>query len=101
MTKEQQRESAMRILEKEPLTGEEMIVLEDYEKLPPYAEDVKESAEHRECLICGQMFTSFEMKEEKFTAMQQWADHIFTHQPTPAQWAEAYKRIRHENRPQA
>ncbi len=57
-------------------------------------------SEHRVCKECGEEFKTVSTKTETVTAMQQWADLISVHQPTPAQWAEAYKRIR-ENRSQA
>ncbi len=43
----------------------------------------------RKCLECGAMFES----NEKETALQQFSDHLVTHQPTGAQWTEAYNKI--------
>jgi len=53
-----------------------------------------EMSEHRVCMTCGEEFSTVETKEEKITAMQQFADHLASHQPTMAQWTEAYHRIR-------
>ena len=53
-----------------------------------------EMSEYRVCQECGEEFHTIETKEEKLTAMQQFCDHIASHQPTMAQWTNAYHIIR-------
>ena len=49
---------------------------------------LRELAEHRVC-PCGAEFWT----EERESALQQYADHLMEHYPTPEQWTEAWKRI--------
>jgi len=42
--------------------------------------------------VCGECGAEFETNSE-LSAMQQFADHVAVHNPSPAQWAEAHKRI--------
>jgi hypothetical protein len=89
MTKAEQYAASQRILAKEPLTEEELAILHRNTRVPPYIEDVKELAEHRECKVCGAEF--FSGKEAM--ALEQYADHSSEHNPTPGQWAEAHRSI--------
>lgn len=53
-----------------------------------------ELSKRRECQECGEVFlTDPDSNKEGLTAMQKFADHSATHGYTPAQWAEAHKRI--------
>ena len=48
-----------------------------------------ELSHHRKCLECG---AEFDTNKEQ-TALQQYADHLIIHQPTPEQWSNAYDKI--------
>jgi len=48
-----------------------------------------ELSHHRVCQECGAEFESTESE----TALAQYADHSRIHQPTQAQWTEAYNKI--------
>jgi len=50
---------------------------------------LRELAVRRECVVCGKVFEGVKPGE----AMGKWADHIVEHQPTSAQWTEAYNKI--------
>lgn len=87
MTKEQQREAARRILQKEPLTAEEQ---ETFELLKRNPEDYRPPMqEYRKCERCGAEFRT----DGNLTAMQKFADHQSVHNSSPSQWATAHKRI--------
>jgi hypothetical protein len=44
---------------------------------------------------CGAEFRTVRQKDvPDLTAMQQWSDHLAGHQPSPAQWTDAYTLIR-------
>ena len=49
-----------------------------------------ELSHHRKCQICG---AEFETSVEKGAALAQFSDHLTEHQPTAAQWTEAYEKI--------
>ncbi len=55
-------------------------------------------SEHRVCKECGEEFRTSVTKTETVTAMQQFADHLASHQPSAVQWANAYHLIRESNR---
>ena len=92
MSKEEQKAASDRIMAKlGPMTLEEK---ETYRRLtmkPPYPQ----SGEKRVCGICGEVFEGIPaMKDHlEVTVLQQFADHTAVHNPTPAQWTEAYNRI--------
>ena len=48
-----------------------------------------ELSHHRVCQVCG---AEFETNKEQ-TALQQFSDHSAIHNPSPAQWSEAYDKI--------
>lgn len=80
MTKEEQRKSAERIMEKTgPLTYEELAA---YARL---ATPVEEYPQGRACLECGEEFA----KEDIFLH----ADHLASHYPSMAQWVTAHQMI--------
>lgn len=55
---------------------------------------LSEMSERRVCKECGAEFRTVRQKDvPDLTAMQQWSDHLTLHQPTAAQWGEAYKMI--------
>jgi len=51
---------------------------------------LRELSVHRVCLECGAVF---EGGGEAGSALAQFADHSVIHQPSAAQWTEAYSRI--------
>lgn len=87
MTKEEQRRAAERILAKHPLTAEERAVAEMLKRNPEEYRPPR--VESRVCALCGARFEG----DKELTAMQKFADHQAEHNPSPAQWAEAHKRI--------
>ena len=92
MSKEQQREAARRIIEKEPLTEEEEQIREMLSKTP---EQYRVPTNVRECGNCGAEFqdeTDAKGVVVK-SALEQFSDHQSSHNPSPGQWAEAHKRI--------
>jgi hypothetical protein len=53
-----------------------------------------ELSEHRVCQECGAEFRTAKVPNEPdLTALQQFSDHLTVHQPTVAQWANAYNKI--------
>lgn len=54
---------------------------------------LNDRCKRRECVTCGAVFTP-DRGENGLTAMQKHSDHLSTHGSTPAQWTEAYYRIR-------
>src|ERR1700690_4328205 len=95
MSKEEQREAAGRILEKEPLTEEE---LAGYEMLVKRPEDyvVPDAGSGlRVCGICGAEFMDLPGSKDRaaVSALEQFSDHQTMHNPSPAQWGEAHRRI--------
>lgn len=56
---------------------------------------LRELSDHRVCKQCGAEFRSIPAKnnEAEVPALQQFSDHITIHQPTGAQWTEAYNKI--------
>jgi len=59
---------------------------------------LEELSEHRVCRECGAEFWTETVGGERRTALEQYADHSTEHQPTVAQWAEAYSRIQEGKR---
>jgi hypothetical protein len=56
---------------------------------------LSEMSERRVCKECGAEFRTVRQKDvPDLTAMQQWSDHLAGHQPSPAQWTDAYTLIR-------
>lgn len=51
-------------------------------------------SENRKCMECGAEFQTSVTKTETVTAMQQFVDHLASHQPTAVQWANAYHLLR-------
>jgi hypothetical protein len=92
MTKEEQRAAARRILEKEPLTEEEQ---RTYELLKKSPEDYRVPGSVRTCGVCGEKFEDVVDAKGNVTnpSLAQFSDHQAFHNPSPAQWAEAHKRI--------
>jgi hypothetical protein len=90
MTVEEQRSAALRILMAHPLTAEERRVAEVLRRRPE--EYGVPNPEHRICVHCGSEFKTMP-GIEGMSAMQQFTDHMSFHNPSPAKWAEAHKRI--------
>ena len=92
MSKEQQREAARRIIEKEPLTEEEEQIREMLSKTP---EQYRVPTNVRECGMCGAQFrdTVDGKGNVLLTALAKFTDHQAEHNPAPGPWAEAHKRI--------
>jgi hypothetical protein len=56
---------------------------------------LSELSHHRQCKECGAEFETIPGTKEspEIPALQQFSDHLTEHQPTVAQWTEAYSRI--------
>ena len=56
---------------------------------------LRELSEHRICLQCGAEFRTIPATKDapEVPALAQFSDHSTIHQPTGAQWVEAYDRI--------
>ena len=88
MTKEEQKAASDRIMAKlGPLTKEER---EIYERSIRKPEEYKVPKEKRVCGYCGAKFDDLPGKP----ALEQFSDHQARHNPNPAEWTEAYNRIR-------
>lgn len=57
---------------------------------------LSELSEHRVCQECGAEFRTKKVEGQEVSALQQFSDHVTVHQPTPAQWTEAYNKIREQ-----
>jgi hypothetical protein len=88
MTKAEQKAAAARIMAKMgPMSEEEKST---YEMLSKRPEDyVVPGQEGRVCGICGKEIQG----DEEKTTLEKFADHQSFHNPSPAQWAEAHKKI--------
>jgi hypothetical protein len=89
MTKEQQSEAARRIMEANPMTDQER---QTYELLMRRPEDYlppDNQTGERVCGVCGEVFQHSKDK----AALDLFADHQTEHNPSPAQWGEAHRRI--------
>jgi hypothetical protein len=55
-----------------------------------------ELSSHRVCNECGAEFETIPASKEEpeISALVQFSDHLTTHQPTLAQWTEAYLKCR-------
>jgi hypothetical protein len=51
--------------------------------------ELTEKAQYRKCHLCGAEFRT----NEQASALEQYSDHTTLHNPTGAEWAEAYRRI--------
>ena len=58
-------------------------------------EDYPRPGDKRECGVCGATFRNTENAkgEVLVSALEKFSDHQAIHNPSPAQWAEAHKRI--------
>ena len=92
MTSKEQTEAAGRIIAKSPLTAEEQRTLKFLSKRP---RDYKVPGELRICGVCGEEFRDEVNGKGEVTkpALYQFSDHVAFHNPSPAQWVEAHKRI--------
>jgi len=54
---------------------------------------LREIADKRVCSQCGEVFRTKEVDGQQVGALAQYADHSVIHQPSPAQWTEAYAKI--------
>lgn len=93
MTKAEQKAASDRIMAKlGPLTPFEQ---RTYDLLTMKPEEYPVPGEKRVCGDCGAEFkpTLTAKGEVEVTALQKFSDHTASHNPSPAQWAEAYKRI--------
>jgi hypothetical protein len=55
-----------------------------------------ELSNRRVCNECGMEFKTIQASKEEpeIPALAQFSDHLTTHQPTLAQWTEAYRKCR-------
>jgi len=88
MTKEEQKAASDRIMAKlGPLNKEEKQI---YDRAVKRVEDyVRPGATSRTCGYCGAKFEDLPGKP----ALEQFSDHQAKHNPSPAEWTEAHKRI--------
>jgi len=95
MTKEQQAEAAKRIMAKMgPLDEMEQEIYEGLVKRPEDYIPPDPGQGERVCGICGAKFRDIVSGERVVaTCLEQFSDHQAEHNPSPAQWAEAYHRI--------
>jgi hypothetical protein len=56
---------------------------------------LSELSHHRKCQECGAEFETIPASkgEPEVPALQQFSDHLTSHQATPTQWGEAYSKI--------
>lgn len=93
MTREQQKAASDRIMAKlGPMMEEEQAT---YRRLSMTPEEYPAPGEKRVCGVCRAEFRDrVDGKGNvEVTALQQFSDHTAMHNPSPAEWAEAYKRI--------
>ena len=93
MSKAEQKAASDRIVIKHPLTVEERQRYEMERRLPE--EYVGPTEEKRVCGVCGAEFRDKKDRAGNVveSTLNQFADHQASHNPSPAQWAEAHKRI--------
>jgi hypothetical protein len=94
MTKAEQKAASDRIMAKSgPLTEEEQIIYRSLSKDP--RDYPVSAAKTHICASCGAKFEEIpETKERaRITALEQFSDHVAVHNPSPAQWTEAYRKI--------
>lgn len=92
MSREDQKAASDRIMAKNPLTEDEMRLLKMRTRLPGEYEPPKGV---RVCATCGAEFQD-EVDGKGIVlkpALAQFSDHLASHNPSPAQWAEAHSRI--------
>jgi hypothetical protein len=93
MTKAEQKAASDRIMAKlGPLNEEER---QTYEMLMKRPEDYQPPREKRVCGRCGAEFRDEvnQKGEVVVSALEKFSDHQAEHNPSPAQWAEAHRRI--------
>jgi hypothetical protein len=88
MSKEEQKAASDRIMKKlGPFTAEEQ---EIYDRSVKGIEDyVAPTSASRTCGYCGAEFQD----KPGSAALAEFADHVASHNPSPAQWTEAHERI--------
>lgn len=92
MTREQQK-AASDMAKLGPFTEEEKVI---HRRLTIKPEEYGAPlVTERICRDCGAEFRTVPGTKEtaEVTALQQFSDHTATHNPNPAQWAAAHKRI--------
>lgn len=93
MSKEDQKAASDRIMAKlGPMTPFEQ---RTYELLTMKPGKYPVPGEKRVCGECGAEFREIPATKEKaaISALEQFSDHTAEHNPSPAEWAEAHKRI--------
>jgi len=92
MSREDQKAASDRIMAKYPLTEEELVI---YRRLTRKPDDYTGPAEKRICADCGTVFsdTVNSKGDIQVSALEKFSDHQAEHNPSPAQWSEAHKRI--------
>lgn len=95
MSKLEQRATEDRIMAKEPLTEEEMVVYENLVKNPDDYRPPSVESGLRVCGVCGAEFMDKPATKDlvALSALEQFSDHTTMHNPSPAQWGEAHRRI--------
>jgi len=91
MSAADQKAASDRIMAKEPLTAEERKTYERLMREPPYGS----VGEQRECRECGAVFQEIPATKElkAVSALEQFAEHTASHNPSPSEWTTAYNRI--------
>ena len=92
LSQEQQKAASDRIMAKlGPMTPFEAETYRKLTAVPPYPV----VGEVRRCGECGAEFQEIEGTKDRqaVTALEQFSDHASSHNPSPAQWSEANKRI--------
>ena len=77
----------------EPLTKEEQVIYRSLSK-DPATYPMPIPGMH-ECVTCGAKFYEIPATKERqaISALEQFSDHVAKHNPSPAQWTEAYRRM--------
>jgi hypothetical protein len=96
LTKEEQKAASQRIMAKlGPLDAQEqetydLLTRNPKQYIPPSVETGE-----RTCGVCGKKFQDREARgvQLAMTALDQFADHMTDHNPSPAQWGTAHDRI--------
>ena len=96
MSREEQRESAGRIMGKlGPLSVEEQRTYDLLTRTPEEYIAPDPNTGERVCGICWEVFQTIQATREhpQIPALEQFSDHQTTHNPSPVQWWEAHRRI--------
>jgi hypothetical protein len=96
MTREQQVEAARWIRGKiGPLGAEELATYNMLMRTPEQYRPPDPDSGDRVCGVCGEVFERIQAKggNLEISALEQFSNHVTQHNPSPAQWLEAHRRI--------